>query len=167
MADDNKADADIPAQNGGEQGGKVDDAESLYRRAPKDSIAYEEGAERISSTAFNDRYNKPSVDRAKLRNSPEETKDQPTDGIIELSAAEVRGISEVEITDPKTNPPAYYVVDVLPRPVEQDVEKSIKANLAHAQIEATPHAQANSRFRKIKEALAVIANERGWLIRPQ
>ncbi|WP_371142387.1 hypothetical protein [Burkholderia cepacia] len=167
MADNNNADEDVVAQSGGQEGDTVDDAEALYRRAPKGCIAYEDGKERISTTAFNDRNNKPSVDRAKLRNSPEDTKHAPTDGIIELSAAEVRGIRDVEITDPQTQPPTYYVVDVVPRPVDADEEQGIKENPAHAQIEATPHADANSRFRKIKEALAVIANQRGWLIRPQ
>lgn len=154
-------------QDGNGENERIGDGESLYRRASKACIVYEGDGERISSTAFNDRGSKPSVDRAALRNSPEETKVAATDGIIEMTAADVRGIRDVRVTTPDTDPPTYYAVDVQPRPIEEDPANGIAANPAHAQIEASPHPNPDSRFKKIKEALAFIATQRGWLIRPQ
>ncbi|WP_133649648.1 hypothetical protein [Paraburkholderia flava] len=156
-----------PGRDGEAQGELVSDDESLYRRAPKTCVVYESGVERISSSAFNDRGHKPSVDRACMRRAPEESKADAADGILEILAAEVRAIRDIEITNPASQPPAYYAVDVHHRPIIADEATATVANPAHAQIEARPHAEATSRFKKIKEALALIANSRGWLIRPE
>jgi hypothetical protein len=102
-----------------------------------------------------------------LRGSPEETKQHPTDGVIEITVGDVRGIRDIRVTTPDTNPPTYYAVDVLPRPIDDDPTNGVIGNPAHAQIEASPHPDADSRFKKIKEALALVATQRGWLIRPQ
>lgn len=167
MAENGDAETGNDPVNGNGESQKLVDAESLYRRAPKGCIVDTNDGERISSTAFNDRGNKPSVDRAVLRNSPEETKEEPTDGIIEMTVADVRGIRDIRVTTPSTEPPTYYAVDVLHRPIAEDAANGVVANPAHSQIEASPHPHADSRFKKIKEALALIATKRGWLIRPQ
>lgn len=146
--------------------GQVANDESLYRSARKDDIVSADGKERISSSAFKDKGRKPSVDRACLRASPEETKLSPTDGIIELIASEVRGITDIQI-NPQVDPPGFYDIDVVHRPIEADETTGRPANHAHAQIEAAPHPDTDSRFKKVKEKLAFLANRRGWLIRPQ
>ena len=145
----------------------IADEESLYRRAPSSCIVFEGGVERISSSAFNDRGHKPSVDRARMLESVERAKLVDSDGVLTVSAADVRAIRDIEITNPATNPPSYYAVDVYHRPVVADESTATVANPAHAQIEASPHPDASSRFKKVKEALALIANRRGWIIRPQ
>lgn len=101
-----------------------------------------------------------------MRNSPEETKKDPSDGIIEIAAHEIRAIKGVVINGAEPNG-GNYVVDVQHRPEPENKEKGMPANPAHSQVEAAPHPKADARFKKIKEALALIANRRGWLIRPQ
>jgi hypothetical protein len=144
----------------------IEDAAALYRRAPKTCIVRQGDVERISSTAFNDRGFQPSVDLARLRNSPEETKEEPTDGVLEFHAFEIRAIRDIKV-DAAAKPPTFYVVDVQHRPVAANEAMGIVANPAHSQIEAAPHPNADTRFKKVKEALALIANRRGWLIAPR
>ncbi len=39
-------------------------------------------------------------------------------------------------------------------------------NDAHAQVEHTPGTMTKNKFRKLKEALAFLANQKDWVIKP-
>lgn len=146
---------------------RVDNDDELYRRVPSNQGKYSivEGKLRFSTTAFNDPGRKPSVDRAKLRNSPDETKWDAADGVVSLVASEIRAI-KVENTGATQDDPSHYSVDVIPRPITVDNPEGLPENMAHAQIESAPVMTSNNRFRKLKEALALLADNRGWLIEP-
>lgn len=130
--------------------GDVADDEWLHRSINKTQCR-DIASVKLSSTAFNDRYKKPSVDRAHMR-SAEQTKFSPTDGVVKLLTVNVR---KVAIEQPDDN--GNYDVDVWSRPVG--------GNDAHAQIEPKPE-MTTSRFDKLKEALARLAAEHGWVIPP-
>lgn len=142
----------------------VSDDEYLYRRVRNDPQLFSitDGVVHFSSSCFNDKGAKVSVDRANLRNSAEETKFEPTDGIIRLLARDIRD------TGPIPNPDggAGYLIDVHPRPIEAGNPDGLPENQAHAQIEANPDFPNNSRFKKLKEALAILAKRNGWFINP-
>jgi hypothetical protein len=73
------------------------DAELLYRRIPDKEEHFKklgDGQLGLNSTAFNDRYRRPSVDRAGLcGNDPRHTQKEPSAGVVRLPAGEVRGIA--------------------------------------------------------------------------
>jgi hypothetical protein len=121
----------------------------------------------MTSQTFNDVARKPSVDRAKLRTSAEETKEHQTDGVTSVVAGGVRAV--VVIRNPNAKPPEpqeKFAVDVLPRPIAPDNPYGAPANPAHAQIEANPEFDTSSRFDKLKEALVRLSRARGWIIEP-
>ena len=140
---------------------QVGDDEWLYRRVPSKN-----GMVEVSASSFNDRFRKPSVDRAKLRDNPQRTQLNPTDGIVKLLTLDVRAI-EIRTTEIK-NPGALasYDVDVAARPVYANNAKGEPENLSHAQIETNPEFENDSRFKKLKEALAILASKHGWIVRP-
>jgi len=145
----------------------VDDGEDLIRRIPADSNCYDSshGALRLSSTAFNDRERMPSVDRRRMKASLDDCKNHPTDGLLLLITNEVRAISLAQ-TDQKGKPTSdLHKIDVIHRPIEAGDAGGLPANEAHSQVESTP-ALSESRFKKLKEALARIAAKRGWLVSP-
>jgi hypothetical protein len=145
----------------------VDDSEDLIRRIPADSNCYDssDGTLRFSSTAFNDRDHMPSVDRRKLKASLNDCKNHPTDGLLLLIANEVRAI-KLPQTDQKGKPTSdTHKIDVMHRPIDADNAWGLPANEAHSQVESTP-ILSESRFKKLKEALARIAEKRGWLASP-
>jgi hypothetical protein len=117
----------------------------------------------LSSQAFTDRNQAPSVDRAKLCSyDPQFTQKNPEDGVASLITGEVRMIN-VSQNDPKGNPIFDYRIDVCPRPTDE--------NPSHAQIEPSPDYRNKSTFRKVAEKLARLATERikkqGWEIEPK
>lgn len=139
----------------------VEAEEVLYRRVLKDrGYSYVAGSVVFSASAFNDAQKKPSVDRASLRNSPEETKWQETDGVTHLRALDARAI--VLSGAPGGG---NFAVDVVHREIVPDNPDRLPANPAHAQIETTPE-PGTARFDKLKEALAKVASRYGWTIRP-
>lgn len=140
----------------------VDDGELLYRRVLWQDVP--DG--KISVTAFNDRRWKPSVDLSSLRESVQASQSLPTDGIAQLITAEVRAILIVVAPNAKPKSEAPHVVDVLERPIPADNVEGLPENLAHAQIEVEPDFLNDSRFRKLKEALALLAGKRELLIFP-
>jgi len=84
-----------------------------------------------------------------------------------LIAAEVRAISSVALDEPIAEAGrTHYAIDVLARPIFAGNPEGEPENLSHAQIEADPAYRSKSRFRKLKEALALLANNRGWAIKP-
>jgi hypothetical protein len=143
----------------------VDDAEDLYRAISAGHHGYtiRNGVYIISQSAFDDSEQKPSVDRSSIRTAMVDTKMSPTDGVIVVNTGDVRKSCKVPILDPKGKPiGGEYNVDVKHRPiVAPDPE-----NLAHCQIESSPMYTNSSRFKKVKEALARLANKKGFIILP-
>ncbi len=132
--------------------GDVLDEEWLHRSVRVSECQRIQPPKRLSSTAFNDKGKKPSVDRAALRPAVD-SKIDASDGVVRLLTASVRGIG-IPIVAP--NPPNFEV-DVWVR--------WLPDNPAHAQIEPLPN-MSGSRFDKLKEALARLAEQEDWVIEP-
>ncbi|MGI0479198.1 hypothetical protein ACN4EE_00250 [Geminocystis sp. CENA526] len=143
----------------------VEDDEILYRRVPSQEKYYKIDSNdpntiRVSSQAFTDRNQRPSVDRASLCNhKPQYSQQESTDGVVSLVTNQVRQIDSIIQNDQKGKEEFKYKIDVLPRPLDE--------NKAHAQIEPSPEYRNQKPFRKLLERLAYLANERGWEIKPQ
>jgi len=135
----------------------VEDGEDLRRRFQKAHIA-DDG--HLSSNAFNCKQRRPSVDRANLRPNLRESQFEPTDGLLHLVAAEVRAVCvprEGEV-------PGDYGIDVVERPLT--ATDLYGPNPSHACIETNPVLANDKRFRRLKIALAILAETRPWLIAP-
>jgi len=141
----------------------VQNTEELIRRVSADSTR---GDGKLTSTAFNDPNRQPSVDRRSLRASLDECKVKSTDGLVRLVADEIRKLQIAQI-DAATREPAgtNYQIDVMHRPIDLGNDRGEPPNPAHSQIEATP-ALNRSRFDKLKELLARLAEKNGWLVQP-
>jgi hypothetical protein len=113
----------------------------------------------ISSQAFRDSGQAPSVDRANLcDHRPVYTQRNPKNGVVSLICSEVRLIDCIIQNNPRGCREFIYKIDVLARPLPD--------NLAHAQIEPAPSYRSKNIFRKLQERLAFLANQRGWEIEP-
>jgi len=113
----------------------------------------------VSSQAFRDIFSSPSVDRAIFCSyNPTYTQKNVEDGVISLICQSVRLIDDVVQRDSKENEEFKYKIDVFPRPLLD--------NEAHAQIEPTPAYRNKNIFRKLRERLAFLANQRSWEILP-
>jgi hypothetical protein len=141
----------------------VEDTEDLIRRVSADATR---GDGKLTSTAFNDPNCQPSVDRRTMRASLDDCKVKSTDGLVKLVAEDVRKLQIPQI-DPATSKPAgtNYLIDVMHRPIDPGNSRGDPPNPAHSQIEATPTLN-RSRFDKLKEKLARLAEKHGWLIKP-
>lgn len=144
---------------------RVLDDEDLYRRVPNIPTMFKmvEGRLRLSSGAFNDSgddgQKRPSVDRARLRNfDPVLAKTAPTQGVVGLVASEVRSIRSVTKTDQSGAVVYTHDVDVIPDP--------LPANDAHALVTVAPQFASHRPFERLKESLARLAEQRGWLVPP-
>jgi hypothetical protein len=149
----------------------VTDDEVIYR-----CVFYDRGLYRIvdqrlqlSSQAFADRNQMPSVDRAALRgNDPTQTQKSPEDGVVSLLTGVVRQIDTVRQMDAKGKLITQYQINVIADPIVGQAHMS--DNLAHAEIRPTPQYQNKSVFRKLQERLALLATQRidqqGWEITP-
>lgn len=142
----------------------VHDDENLYRRIICDPLCYtiKSGVLTVTPSAFSDRDNQPSVDRASLCNhDPVWTQGDSRNGVVLLIARQVRSIDTREL-----KPPTQYSIDVLPAPYD--------GNMAHAEIHANPPIppKAGNIFRRLRMSLsymvneAILANQNIWLIRP-
>ncbi len=141
----------------------VDDAEDLYRSIRADDYSYQDGKLFFSSTAFDDREMKPSVDRSSMRGNPADARIGPTDGIAKLLTADVRNSCKVPIIK-NGLAVGEYAVDAVHRPIENDPQEA--DNLAHCQIECNPLIESDTRFKKLKAALANLANKHGFIVPP-
>jgi hypothetical protein len=143
---------------------RVDDAELLYRaiRANADEYRLEGEAVRFSINAFNDPENKPSVDRSSIRTTPADARFSATDGVAAVQAEEVRAIASVRVQHP--DGAIQYRVDVRHCPVYK-CESEPRDNPAHCKVECAPEI-TRSHYRKLKEALALLASRRGWIVPP-
>jgi hypothetical protein len=143
----------------------VDDAEDLYRsvRANSDDYSYQNGKLFFSSSAFDDRGMKPSVDRSSMRTNASDARKNATDGIAKVVTADVRSSCKVPIIRNGV-PAGDHAVDAIHRPIENDpIEPD---NLAHCQIECNPVIESGTRFKRLKAALANLANKHGFVVPP-
>jgi hypothetical protein len=147
----------------------VADDEIIYRCIfyGRDWYIVEADRLRISSQAFSDRNQMPSVDRAILQNhDPKKSQRNPEDGVLSLVVADIRQIDSVQQLDAKGKPIQTYKIDVVADPIMGP----IVGNLAHAEVRPTPQYQTKSVFRKLQERLAILAMQRieqqGWNILP-
>ena len=140
----------------------VRDEEVLYRCIFFDSKNWyriEEKTASISSQAFADKEMCPSVDRASLcDNDPCYSQKDEKDAVVSLITQDVRLLKNVIQNNSKGELEFTYKIDVLPRPCEN--------NQAHAQIEPSPEYKNQTPFKKLRERLAYLANQRGWEIKP-
>ena len=144
---------------------RVADCEMLYRVVFDEDISRgENGAVVVGSQAFRDRYNRPSVDRAHLRNfNPRLARDTFGEdrGVIVIFAHEVRAISPLDAYDPKGNPIEGPQIDVEPKPVN---EPDLPLNPAHAEIFGTPAIKKDNLFKRLNVRLSRIAEKHPELI---
>ena len=137
---------------------RVEDDELLYRRVELRGQGYSlrpYGASKISSQAFADREQQPSVDRARLCGGPAYTQGDEQNGVLRLVTGQVREINSVQQTDQKGNVEFRYKFDVVPVPLEE--------NPAHAEIHAAPAYRNKQRFRRLLEQLSLLAE---WEVYP-
>lgn len=143
----------------------VDNTEGLFRavrnRPGQDYKEQPDGTLKVASSAFNDSSMQPSVNREVLKPVPTETKFSADDGVVRLIAEDVRAIDTIKID---ANGNKIYEIDVIHRPITDTEEQP--GNNAHAQVEHTPGNMTKNKFRKLKEALAFLANQRDWIIKP-
>jgi hypothetical protein len=142
----------------------VYDSEELYRSVRSDEYKTINGRVIFSASAFNDRDRKPSVDRSGMRKDPKDARKSPTDGITKLIAREIRGTCKISIFDKKGKVTGQHAVDVLHRPIVDSPGEA--DNLAHCQIECHPTIENDGSFKRLKEALAVMATRIGFVVEP-
>jgi hypothetical protein len=143
----------------------ITDAEILYRRVPHDRsfLVVQDGKMRVSSQAFADRLFRPSVDCANLcEHDPRHTQRQQLDAVVSVVTGNVRAINNITKTGTDGQVQRFTIdvehMPIVNHPLEPD-------NLAHAEIHTKPACDKNV-FRKLKERLAQLANERLWEIEP-
>jgi hypothetical protein len=147
----------------------VEDDEDLYRSiwpTGEDShglyVTYPDGSVRFGSQAFADRSRRPSVDRASLcDNDPVRARKHPSAGVTMVVAGKARAIGPLPKFDTKNRPVDWIQVDVEHVPIENDPAEP--DNPAHAEIVTNPLC-SKKEFRRLCEALALLANEVGWLV---
>lgn len=141
----------------------VGDDEIVFRRVPAQGCIRNSltGEPEVHSSAFMDRKNHPSVDRARLCNDdPTWTQAGNDDfGVAELLTADIRTIDSVQELDAKRTPIQDYRIDVVAEPLPD--------NIAHAEIRADPEIIKRKPFDRLRAALAVLANQRQWRIKPR
>ncbi len=117
------------------------------------------GGLRLSGSAFNDRNKEPSVDRESLLAlGAAQSRKSESDGVACLLTGEVRAIRTVVTLDAKQQPVREHIVDVVHVPVTD--------NAAHAVVRTDPLVSNDGAFRRLKEALCLLANTRGWAYLP-
>ena len=161
---------DIPLEQQGDiifKTSLVADEELLYRSIPhaksNDYIHQTVDELKISSQAFSDRSQKPSVNRASLdKYDPTKVQVNSKDAVVGLATSDVRKTDKVKKQSQDGADLVVYKIDVIHRPTE--------INFAHAQIEPSPEYETKNIFRKLTESLAFLANQRikdyGWEIEP-
>ncbi len=146
----------------------VTDNEILYRRILDGKDLYEvrdDGTVIFKSQAFSDIDFRTSVDRAKLcGNDPKRTLGRYQGGVVSLVALKVRAIDDLIQFDRNKNPIQTFNVDIEHVPIINDpIEPD---NLAHAEIHTKPECPNSKVFKRLRERLALLANERQWELKP-
>jgi len=143
----------------------IADDEILYRRVQAGRGLYKvlpDGRVQFSSQAFLDPRKRPSVDRAILQNyEAQRSKIDRSDGVTSIVAHEVRAIKDLVRYDEKGKVIVHiFAVDVEPVPLLD--------NQAHAEIVMHPAFAVNDgAFKKLRERLAILANQRQWAAPPE
>ena len=140
------------------------DNEKLFRAVRDEPIHFSCDAagalKRLSHSVFNDPDMQPSVDRATLRlGVAAESRKSPGDGVVELVAVEVRSIKALVSRDPKGKPTLAHDIDVIHAPEAE--------NYSHALVRTAPQVASGGTFKRLKEALCLIAETNGWAFPPQ
>lgn len=144
--------------------------EELYRNVRskpeiKDYHYDDTGKLRILPRAFFDPAKKPSVDRAKLiGHNPYRALKDETHGIVSLMAGDVRSIRGVTTKGKTDDEVQIYTVDVEFNPT---LERP-----AHSLISVIPEfrhteSQQKKAFKQLRLALARLASENGWKLKPE
>jgi hypothetical protein len=142
----------------------IDDSEILFRCVFYGRNLYkteDNGTLRLSSTAFADKKQEPSVDRSSLcKEDPHWTQVDEKDGVVSIVTRDVRSIIKSGKNPDKNDDERtiIYSLDVVPKPTED--------NEAHAVVQPSPEYQTKNVFKKVRESLARIASERGWVLPP-
>lgn len=114
----------------------------------------------LSHSAFNDPDMQPSVDRAVMRaGGAAESRKSSTDGVVALVAVRVRAINTAVTLDAKGRPTQTHQVDVVHAPEAE--------NHSHSLVKSAPQIASGSAFKRLKEALCLIAAAKGWAFPPQ
>lgn len=143
----------------------VYDPDELYRSVREGEYVTRDGKVAFSASAFSDRERKPSVDTSALRKDPREARRSADQGVAKLIAGEMRTNCKVSIFNNKGKETGAHRVDVLHRPIENDPDGE-PDNLAHCQIECDPMIDNDRVFKRLKEALAGMATQYGWVVKP-
>ena len=145
----------------------VDDNEILYRRVLCGGDGYylnENHRTVVSSQAFSDRGQKPSVNRALLcEDGIAFTQEgDESNGVLSLVAKDVRAIdSVVQFDTAGRKEKLRHRIDVYPDPIKD--QPGQRDNLSHAEIRPDPSYASKSIFRKLIERLAQLA---AWAVKP-
>jgi hypothetical protein len=99
-----------------------------------------------------------------VRKDPKDARKSSTDGVTKLIAREIRGSCRIAIFDKKGKPTGHHAVDVLHLPIVDFAGEA--DNLAHCQIECHPTIENDGSFKRLKEALAVMATRVGFIVEP-
>lgn len=147
----------------------VEGGEELIRSVPNIPECHgsdpDTGALKLSVSAFNDPGRQPSVDRRNMLAFLDAAKRNASHGLVKVIASEVRSI-DLKIIDPNGEPSdTSYKIDVAHRPIDEGNPDNLPPNPAHSQVESVP-VLTNSRFKKLKERLAQIAERHGWVSAP-
>ena len=145
----------------------IEDKEILYRRVKvhKPNIHFNDrryerhksGKIEVLPLAFYDRNREISVDRASKHNfDPSKTQRDKTDGIAKLITAKVRDI-DIDIED--------YKIDVKYDPDDMNDAHSIIVMIPDADNQI-PAENVDYPTQDLREDLARIANQLGWVIEP-
>jgi hypothetical protein len=148
----------------------VADEERLFRRIRNESTEYKvasDGSLLLSSTAFQDRNCRPSVDRETLcPSSPPAawTQEEACHGVVWLLARGVRALKPIgeRIVPGQPKESVSHAIDVYPDAIL--ATETVRANPAHAEIRPTPEWVTKSAFRRFLEHLSQLAQ---WEIRPE
>lgn len=134
---------------------EIADDELLYRSVADAVECHETAARtllRLSHSTFNDPEHQPSVDRASLRpDGPDSSRWTPEHGVVGLNAGAVRRVVF-------TSKDGKHATAVNFAPLSN--------NAAHALICPDPHVTSGPAFKRMKEALCLIAKPGGWLSLP-
>jgi len=145
----------------------ITDDEILYRCVPDNKGLLKiqpNGTFKISSQAFHDPNQRPSVDRARLReNDPSRTLGPYSGGVTSIVTHDVRTIDDLVQYDKDQRPIQDFIVDVEPKPIFDDPNEP--DNYAHAEIYTNPLCPRRV-FQRLCERLALLANSRPWEIEP-
>jgi len=147
----------------------VTDDELLYRRVLDNPDLYEvqdDGTVKFKTLAFSDVDFRTSVDRAKLcDNDPKRTaKKFPGSGVVSLVTHNIRAIDDIIQYDKDQTPIREFKVDVEHVPIINDpVELD---NFAHAEIHTKPECPNRRVFKRLRERLVLLANDRQWELKP-